>query len=463
MTSHSLQALRDRAENLIEIQAVPPPADREGLSYEAMRRMVHELQVHQVELEMQNDELRKTQLELDAERARYFDLYDLAPVGYCTVSEPGLILEANFTAAVLLDLVRSDLVNKPVNRLIAQTDQDIYYQCRKALMETGAAQACELQMLKQGGTPFWVLMRLTAAQGATGAPVQRMVLTDISERKRQDDELQAQNHALAAARAVADKANQAKTDFLSNMTHELRSPLNAILGFAQLMDIGPPAPSSAQKTNIDQILRAGWYLLDLIGEILDLTSIEAGQLKLKLAPVPLFEVLRDSRASVAAAAQTKGIHIHVEQVSETLLVNADRARLLQIIVHLLSNAVKYNRTGGKLDVTCSIEAHRRLRLCVHDGGYGLSTDKIVHLFQPFNRLGRETSAEEGTGVGLALSKRLVELMGGTISAHSTVGVGSVFWIELDLSPSPADIADADVPTTSTGHGTRTNISQESQP
>jgi len=435
-SEHSLQALRGRAEGLAQALAPSELPALDTLSHEAMRKMVHELQVHQIELEMQNEELRQTQLELDGARARYFDLYDLAPVGYCTVSEQGLILESNFTAAALLDLARSDLVNKPVSRFIVKADQDTYYQCRKALLETGAPQDCELQMLKRKGTPFWVHLQVSAARDGAGAPVQRMVLSDVSERHRLDSVLQTKNSELEVARAVAERANQAKSDFLSNMTHELRSPLNAILGFAQLMALDSPAPNAAQKSNLDQILRAGWYLLDLVGEILDLTSIESGQLALTLAPVPLFEVLRDAQASVESAAHKKGIALHCERLSESLLVTTDRTRLLQVLVHLLSNAIKYNRAGGSVDLSCRYADDQRLRVEVRDTGYGLSEDKILHLFQPFNRLGRETSAEEGTGVGLALSKRLVELMGGSIGAHSTVGLGSVFWIEIQRAERP---------------------------
>ena len=431
-TKQSLAALRSRAEDLVHNQADSVPTRLQDLSHEAMRQMLHELQVHQIELEMQNEELRQTQVELDSARARYFDLYDLAPVGYCTVNERGLVLEANFTAAMMLDLVRSDLVNKPVSGLIVRSDQNTYYHCRKTLLETGAPQNCELQMLKRGGDTFWVHMRVTVAQDSVGKPVQRMVLSDISERKQWDDALRAKNQELEVARQVADKASQAKTDFLSNMTHELRSPLNAILGFAQMMEMAQPAPDPALTKNIKQILRAGWYLLDLVGEILDLNNIESGQLKLALVRVPLLEALEQSRAGIALTAQKKGIQLHFGQVNAGLGVHADHARLQQVMAHLLSNAIKYNRMGGTVDVICSVEPHQRLRICVRDTGYGLSDDKIAHLFQPFNRLGRETSAEEGTGVGLALSKRLVELMGGSIGARSTVGVGSEFWIELGL-------------------------------
>lgn len=434
----SLQALRLRAEERAQSLAAQPQGDGMDLSPDALRTLVHDLRVHQIELEMQNDELRQTQLELDASRARYFDLYDMAPVGYCTVSEQGLILEANFTAATLLDLVRSDLVNKPVSRFIVQSAQDVYYRCRKALFETDSPQDCELQMRRFDGTPCWVHLKITAAQDLQGVRVQRMVLNDIDKRKRLDEALLIKSQELEAARAVAEKASLAKSDFLSNMSHELRSPLNAILGFAQLMEMGPTEPTSAQKSSIDQILRAGWYLLDLIAEILDLTSIESGQLKLNLEPVSLSDVLQACRNHVAPEADKHAVRMHFAPVDEALLVRADRIRLRQVMLHLLSNAIKYNHAGGALEVTCKQQGGQppRMRVCVNDTGEGLSADKIAHLFQPFNRLGRETSAEEGTGVGLALSKRLVELMGGTIGAQSTAGVGSMFWIELEQSESP---------------------------
>ncbi|MDO8284182.1 MAG: PAS domain-containing sensor histidine kinase [Rhodoferax sp.] len=450
----SLQALRHRAEAAAGTDLAHAAGGLEDLSVEALHRMVHELQVHQIELEMQNDQLRHTQQELDAARARYFDLYDLAPVGYCTVDAQGLILEANFTAALLLDTVRSDLVQQPVSRFIVKSDQDTYYRCRKALLVDGLPQECELQMLKRGGAPIWVHMRLSAAQDSAGAPVQRMVLGDISERRRMDGALQTQNRELETARAVADKANLAKSDFLSNMTHELRSPLNAILGFAQLIDQGVPAPTANQKSSVDQILKAGWYLLDLIGEILDLAAIESGKVKLTLEPVALAGVLLDCHSLMEPQAAKKGVALHFTTLAQPYWVVADSTRLKQVMVNLLSNAIKYNRIGGRVDVHCEQKSLERLRISVQDTGIGLSPSGISRLFQPFNRLGHDTRTVEGSGIGLAVSKRLVELIGGTIGVDSTVGVGSVFWFELDLLP------DADMPENTAANNPRPPLQGE---
>jgi PAS domain S-box-containing protein len=265
---------------------------------------------------------------------------------------------------------------------------------------------------------------------------------DITERKRLDQALLDKNAQLESAKMVAERANLAKSDFLSSMSHELRSPLNAILGFAQLMESGSPLPTPTQKASIDQILQGGWYLLELINEILDLALIESGKLSLSLEPMSLSEVLLDCQAMIEPQAQKSGIRMGFPRGDAPYFVKADRTRVKQVLINLLSNAIKYNRAGGTVDVTCANSA-KRIRISVQDTGEGLSPEKLAQLFQPFNRLGQEASAEEGTGIGLVVCKRLVELMGGEIGAVSTVGVGSVFWVELNLAAAPQLAAGAD--------------------
>ena len=259
---------------------------------------------------------------------------------------------------------------------------------------------------------------------------------DITERKILDHALQETNLALQSAKLAAERANLAKSDFLSNMSHELRSPLNAILGFAQLMVSGTPTPTLAQRQSIDQILQAGWYLLELINEILDLALIESGKLSLSPEPTSLADVLNDCRGMIEPLALKHGIAVTFPRLVDTPFVKADRTRLKQILINLLSNAIKYNRAGGSVEVFCTMSATQRTRIAVHDTGSGLTPEKLAQLFQPFNRLGQESGAEEGTGIGLVVSKRLTELMGGEIGAESTVGVGSVFWIELHATHAP---------------------------
>ncbi|TCW82959.1 hybrid sensor histidine kinase/response regulator [Burkholderia sp. SRS-46] len=238
------------------------------------------------------------------------------------------------------------------------------------------------------------------------------------------------------AQAVAERANRAKSDFLSSMSHELRSPLNAILGFAQLMASDSPPPTPSQQASIDQILRAGWHLLELINEVLDLARIESGQVPMSLEAVPLSEMLDECASMVAPQARQRGIDARFPPVGPLSHVRADRTRIKQVVVNLLSNAIKYNRPAGTVDVACATHAPGRVRISVRDTGPGLSPDQLGRLFQPFERLGQEAGAEEGTGIGLVVAKRLTELMGGAIGVDSTVGEGSVFWIELDAAAAP---------------------------
>ena len=264
---------------------------------------------------------------------------------------------------------------------------------------------------------------------------------DVTERKRLDQALEEQNVELKRARAAAEKANLAKSAFLSSMSHELRSPLNAILGFAQLINSDSPPPTPSQTASIDQILHAGWYLLELINEILDLAQIESGKLALSLEPTSLAEVMLECQAMIEPQGQKRGISMTFPQFDLPCFVDADRTRLKQVLINLLSNAIKYNQPNGTVVVGVD-RARERTRVSVTDTGAGLPPEMLMQLFQPFNRLGQErNSTEEGTGIGLVMGKRLVELMGGEIGVESTVGSGSVFWFELNSAAAPQLAAD----------------------
>ena len=258
--------------------------------------------------------------------------------------------------------------------------------------------------------------------------------TDISAYKRIGQVLKERNIELEHARQVAEKANLAKSDFLSGMSHELRTPLGAMLGFAQLLESGSPAPTATQRRSLDQILQAGWYQLELINEILDLALVESGKLSLSLEAVPLADVMDECEAMVELQAQKRGVQLGFPGIERHCRVHADRVRLKQVLINLLTNAIKYNRAGGRVIVDCVWTSPGRVRISVEDTGEGLSPEKLSQLFQSFNRLGQESGSEEGTGIGLVMSKRLVELMGGMIGVHSTPGQGSVFWIEMGLLP-----------------------------
>jgi CheY-like chemotaxis protein len=220
------------------------------------------------------------------------------------------------------------------------------------------------------------------------------------------------------------------------MSHELRTPLNAVLGFAQLMETATPLPTPAQKVAIEQILRGGWYLLRLINEILDLALIESGKLMMVQETVDLSDVLLDCQVMILPQAKARNIAIKFPDDESKFYVGADQTRIKQVMINLLSNAIKYNRHEGSITVDCTITPEELLRIHVTDTGEGLTPELIGQLFQPFNRLGQEAGITEGTGIGLVVTKQLVELMGGTIGVHSEVGVGSTFWFELPIVDAP---------------------------
>lgn len=249
---------------------------------------------------------------------------------------------------------------------------------------------------------------------------------DITAAKRAEE-------ALIAARDEAERANRAKSQFLSQMSHELRTPMNAILGFAQLLDVDPrPSLPQHQQAFVREILRGARHLLSLINEVLDLGRVEAGQLTVEQVPVPVDDLVDECLALMRALASAHGVRLLPPiGLPGSPMVRADRTRLKQVLLNLMANAIKYNRAAGDVEVRCSIEGEE-MRLAVRDTGLGLTPADRERLFQPFERLGAGLANIEGTGIGLALSRRLVTAMGGEIGVDSEPGVGSTFWVRLPL-------------------------------
>jgi signal transduction histidine kinase len=234
---------------------------------------------------------------------------------------------------------------------------------------------------------------------------------------------------LAQAKDAAERASQAKSDFLSNMSHELRTPMNAILGFAQMLE-NDATLNADQRDSAEEILKGGRHLLELINEVLDLAKIESGHIEVALESVPLASVVEDCRRLIQPLADQRGIVLTFD-ASDAAVVRADRVRLKQILLNYLSNAVKYNREAGRVRLeTAAGSVAGRWRIAVIDTGPGIPPERMGELFQSFNRLGAESSGIEGIGIGLALTRRLAVLMDGEVGAESRVGEGSTFWFEL---------------------------------
>jgi len=352
-----------------------------------------------------------------------------------TTDPAGIITDVNKQMEALTGCTRDELIGAPFKSYF--TDPERAEAAIKLVLRDKNVTNYELTARARDGKKTVVSYNATTfydrdrtLQGVFAAA------RDITERKRLDQALQDKNVELERAKIAAEKANLAKSDFLSSMSHELRTPLSAILGFAQLMESDSPPPRPSQKAHIDQILHAGWYLLKLINEILDLAQIESGKLSLSPEPISLAEVMVECQTMIDPQRQKRGIKMIFPRFDTPCFVRADRTRLKQVLVNLLSNSIKYNQPRGRVVVECATSTPERTRISVRDTGAGLTPEKLLQLFQPFNRLGQESSAEEGTGIGLVMSKRVVELMGGVIGVESTVGVGSVFWFELSTAAAP---------------------------
>ena len=436
-------SLRERAEKLFRETLDESKERLDGLSPETLRAALHELRVHQIELEMQNEEMLRSQADLEASRSRYFDLYDLAPVGYCTLSEQGLILEANLTAATLLGKARGTLVTMRFPAFIPKEEQDVYYLHRKLLIETGEPQAFDLRMVTRDGGEFFAHLKILAAKGKNGEPECRVVIIDVTIQKQAEEELRDLNLRLENKKTLAEElaikaeaATLAKSEFLAIMSHELRTPLNGVLGFAELLSDTPL--NDEQKLFVRTIASSGTHLLDVVNDVLNFSSIEKGVMEIRPERFATAALLESSVIGVRKAAGDKGLEFRCETapgVPDQII--GDERRIRQVLINLLANAVKFTDCGSVVFRVAPASAGGRafLDFSVTDTGIGISPETVGHLFQPFVQA--DTTMHRrfgGTGLGLAISRRLAEAMGGSLEVDTTPGKGSAFSFRLPLEP-----------------------------
>jgi PAS domain S-box-containing protein len=390
-------------------------------------------------LQAEVHERERAQAALRDSEQRFRNILNTAPIGILYTDLRGHVKQANPRFCELTGYAEDELQTMTTAQYThpEDTPQDIELSSKLVRGELPMYRRHKRYITKDGRT-LWVQSTVTLLRDEFGQARRIVgVVEDITEHLRLQE--------AETARERAEAANLAKSEFLSRMSHELRTPLNAMLGFAQLLELDRRHPLTAdQRPWVAQIQQAGWHLLEMINDVLDLSRIESGNLKLQIEPVQLPELLAGSLAIVDTEAKRRGLSVTTDLAEGTAVLMGDATRLKQILVNLLSNAVKYNADGGRVHIASRLRPHDMVEIAVTDTGLGMTAEQLAELFQPFNRLGRERSSHEGTGIGLVISQRLAELMGGSLRARSIAGEGSSFIlalpraVEADTVPSSLD-------------------------
>ena len=368
------------------------------------------------------------------ERARGEELFrrlvQAAPVPAVLVKKDGSIVLVNDRASELFLYREAELVGKNIEILLPETSREIHDGNREDFWRVPVARDMgagrDVFASRKDGSQFPAEIALSPFETEQGMFVIAAVL-DVTERRRNEE-------MIRDARIDAERANQAKNEFLSRMSHELRTPLTAVLGFGEILLLD--GLSADQQDYVNRMVRAGRHLLDLVNEVLDIASIEAGRLSLSIEPVAVADVTGEALGLLQSMAQERGITMtSAPPPACVVYVLGDRQRLRQVLVNLLANAVKYNRDGGVIELTCTT-TDESVRISIRDTGPGISAEHLDLLFVPFERLGAAASGVQGTGLGLSLSQRLMHSMGGALDVESTVGGGSTFSVTLPRVAAP---------------------------
>lgn len=381
----------------------------ENLSREKIRQVFHELHVHQIELEIQNEELRRTQVELEAARARYFDLYDLAPVGYCTVSEQGLILEANLTVATMLGLPRRELVGKPWTKFVHQKDQNIYYQRRKKVFETAEPAAYELRLVKKDGTEFWAHLNTTITRDVDGVPSCQIVFHDISQRKQDE---------------------QFRKNVESIIQHDIKSPLINLYSLAQLVISGEQHIDIMEA--FPRIVVGIRQVIHLINAAEPLRKMENGTYMPSRQPIDIQLLLSAVNDSLAILSSQLMVPIRLQAVAADVFSGDSRlygeAFLLEnMLMNLVKNAVEASPRGGCVTISCQT-VQGVLRIAIHNAGV-VPEDVRDRFFEKYATSGKRS----GTGLGTYSAQLIAKAHGGHIEFTTSEAEGTRVTVVLPCS------------------------------
>lgn len=420
--------VRSRAEEKIKRTPVPS----KPLSPQETQHLIDELQLHQIEVEIQNEDLRSSQSQLEALLSRYTDLYDSAPIGYCTLDKNGLVLEVNLKGAELIGIERGRLIGRPFSLYVAEEDRSRFRTHLNKDFEMGARKTDEFKLNSSGGNPFDARLEESVGRDVDGRLVRRIAIIDITRQKRAEEAREKLFADGQKARLEAEEAVRLKDEFLAIVSHELRTPLNTINGWANLLRTGAldPETQEAALEAMERNVKAQEHLID---DLLDLSRIITGKLCLKTRPLNPAGIIEAAIETLQPAAKAKGIQIQLDIDHSIEPVMIDPDRLQQVLWNLLSNAIKFTPEEGSIEIFLE-RVDPSVQIRIKDNGIGIPSEFLPYLFDPFRQAdGSNTRSHGGLGLGLTLVRHLVELHGGTVSGESDgAEKGATFIVRLPI-------------------------------